>query len=162
MGLAVHVRIEGSTQGKIEGSCETEGREGTIIGYAVNHKIHIPRDPHSGAPSGKRLHGPLKILKEIDKSSPKLYQALVTGEKLKEVVIEWYRTSAEGKEQLYFTHTLNEAIIVSMEPDTPTVFMPENEPYRHMEKVAFTYEKIKWSWDIDGIEAEDSWKKPRT
>jgi type VI secretion system secreted protein Hcp len=38
--------------------------------------------------------------------------------------------------------------------------LPENEPYRHMEEVCFTYEKIKWTWEADGIESEDSWKAP--
>jgi len=27
--------------------------------------------------------------------------------------------------------------------------------------VSFTYKKIKWTWEPDGIEAEDSWAVPR-
>jgi type VI secretion system secreted protein Hcp len=30
-----------------------------------------------------------------------------------------------------------------------------------MEEVAFTYKKIKWTWEPTGIEAEDSWAVPR-
>jgi type VI secretion system secreted protein Hcp len=161
MAIPVHLEVEGKTQGKIEGSCDMEGRVGTILVYAVQHKIHIPRDPQAGQPSGKRIHGPLTILKETDKSSPKLYQALVTGERMSNVTIKWYRISAAGTEEHYFTHTLENAIIVSIEPDTPTVYLPENEAHRHMERVSFTYEKIKWTWEIDGIEAEDSWKVPK-
>ena len=161
MPLPVHLELEGETQGKIDGSCDMEGREDTILVYGVKHDIHIPRDPQSGLASGKRIHGPFTIEKEQDKSSPKLYQALVTGEHLSTVTVKWYRIDAAGTEEHYFTHVLENAIIVSINPLTPTVFMPENEPYRHMEEVSFTYEKIKWTWEPDGIEAEDSWKKPK-
>ncbi len=75
-------------------------------------------------------------------------------------MLKWYRINDSGQEENYFTHTLTDAIIVAMEPDTPTVFLPENEPYRHMERVSFTYASIKWTWEIDGIESEDSWKVP--
>jgi type VI secretion system secreted protein Hcp len=30
-----------------------------------------------------------------------------------------------------------------------------------MESISFTYKKIKWTWEPDGIEAEDFWNVPR-
>jgi type VI secretion system secreted protein Hcp len=153
--------LEGEKQGKIEGFCDMKGREGTILVYGMNHDIHIPRDPQSGQPSGKRIHGPLTLTKEYDKSSPKIYQALCTGERMKKVEIKWYRIAKDGTEEHYFTHSLQNAIVVSVKPYTPIVFLPENEPYRHMEEIAFTYSKIKWTWEPDGVEAEDSWSVPK-
>jgi type VI secretion system secreted protein Hcp len=158
--MPCHVEVEAVDQGKIEGSCEMAGREGTILAYAVNHGIHIPRDPQSGLASGKRIHGPFTITKETDKSTPLLYKALCKGEHLSQVLIKWYRISPTGTEEHYFTHTLENAIIVSIKPYTPIVFLKENEPYRHMEEISFTYEKIMWTWEIDGVAAEDSWKTP--
>ena len=161
MPMPAHLTMQGEKQGKIEGSCDMQGREGTILVYSMNHDVHIPRDPQSGLGSGKRIHGPLTIVKEYDKSSPKIYQALCTGEHLKNVTIKWYRINKQGSEEHYFTHTLEDAIVVSVKPNTPIVFLAENEPYRHMEEVSFTYKKIKWTWEPDGIEAEDSWAVPR-
>jgi len=161
MPLPIHMEVVGKTQGKIDGSCDMDGREDTILVYSVQHKVHIPRDPQAGTPSGKRIHGPLTILKETDKSSPKLYQALATGETLKKVKLKWYRISPAGTEEHYFTHTLEKAIVIDISADTPVAFLPENEPYRHMENISFNYEKIKWTWEIDGIESEDSWKVPK-
>lgn len=161
MPMPSHLQTEGETQGAIEGSCEMQGREGTILVYAMDHEIHIPRDPQTGLASGKRIHGPLKILKEYDKASPKLYQALCTGEHLKTVVIKWYRIDAAGSEEHYFTHTLENAIVVAIKPYMPIAFLADNEPYRHMEEVSFTYMKIKWTWEPDGIESEDSWAAPK-
>jgi type VI secretion system secreted protein Hcp len=157
--MPAHLEIQGETQGKIEGTCDMAGREGTIIVYAMDQLIHIPRDPQSGLPSGKRVHGPMTITKEFDKASPKLYQALCTGEHLT-VTLRWYRIDKAGNEEHYFTHSLEDAIIVSMKPYMPIAFLEENEPYRHMEELSFTYRKIKWTWEIDGIESEDSWSAP--
>ena len=161
MPMPSHLELEGETQGKIEGSCDMQGREGTILVYQMEHEVHIPRDPQSGLPSGKRIHGPLTITKEYDKSSPKLYQALCTGEHLKTVIIKWFRIAPTGSEEHYFTHTLMDAIVVSIKPYMPIAFLQANEPYRHMEEVSFTYKKIKWTWEPDGIESEDSWTVPR-
>lgn len=160
MPMTSHMEVTGKNQGKINGSCDMEGREDTILVYAMKHNIHIPRDPQSGLPSGKRIHRPLQIEKEIDKSSPMLNQALCTGEQLSEVVVKKFRIDPTGAEEHYYTITLEDAIIVEMEPYMPLAFLTENEPYRHMEKVSFTYSKIKWKHEIDGIESEDSWKVP--
>lgn len=161
MPMPAHMELEGKNQGKIEGSCEMQGREGTILVYAMNHKLHIPRDTHSGLPTGKRVHEPLTILKEFDKSSPKLYQALCTGEQFSNVTIKWYRIDPSGTEEHYFTTKLEDAIIVDMKPFMPETFLPANEPFKHMEQVSFTYSKIVWTWEPDGIEAEDSWTVPK-
>jgi type VI secretion system secreted protein Hcp len=158
MAMPCFMSVEGEKQGAIEGSCEIKDKEKTILCYAVDHKIAMPTDPHTGHSSGKRIHGALTLTKEIDKSSPKLYQALCTGEHLKKVEIKYYRIAKDGSEEHYFTQTLSDAIVVAMEPFVPTVFLKENDSYRHMERVSYTYSKIKWSWVPDGVEAEDSWK----
>ncbi|MEA3428881.1 MAG: Hcp family type VI secretion system effector [Thermodesulfobacteriota bacterium] len=161
MSMPSHLSVTGKNQGKIEGSCEIKGREGTILVYALDHVVTIPSDPGTGQPTGKRIHKPMTVTKEIDKSSPKLYQGLTSGEQLSEVVLDFYRISPTGTEEKYFTTKLETAIIVSMEAFYPETFLSENEAYKHMEKVSFTYEKIIWTWQPDGIEAEDSWKAPK-
>lgn len=161
MSMHSFMQVTGKTQGKIEGSCTIKGKENTIEVWAMEHKIEIPRNIHDGLPSGSRIHQPLMIEKNIDKSSPKLYQALTSGEQLTEVILDYWRITPEGKEEKYFTIKLETAIIVNMETFYPETFVPENEVYRHMEKVAFTYEKIIWTWQPDGIEAEDNWKEPK-
>lgn len=161
MPMPCHMELEGTKQGKIEGSCDMQGREGTVLVFAMNHDIHIPRDPQTGLGSGKRIHGPLTIVKEYDKSSPKLYQALCTGEHMKSVKLKWFRIDPAGSEEHYFTHQLEDAIVVEVKPYMPLAFLKENEPYRHMEEISFTYSKIKWVWEPDGVEAEDAWRVPK-
>ena len=161
MAMPSHLSLTGNTQGKIEGSCEIAGREGTILVYSMEHLINIPRDTHTGLPTGKRIHGALKIVKEIDKSSPKLFQALCSGEQFSEVLLDYYRISPQGAEESYYTIKLQNAIIVGIRAWFPETLVKNNEPYKHMEDVSFSYEKIIWTWVPDGIEAEDSWSKPK-
>jgi type VI secretion system secreted protein Hcp len=153
--------LEGEAQGNIEGSCEMSGREGTILIDAFDHTVRIPRDPQSGLSTGKRVHEAMKVVKVYDKSSPKLYQALCQGEHMKNVTIKWYRIDPSGQEQHYFTHTLTDAIVVSVHPWMPNCLDAATESYTHMEEVMFTYKKIRWTWEIDGIESEDSWLAPK-
>ena len=59
MPMPSHLSLTGENQGKIEGSSDILGREGTIMVYALNHTIAIPRDTHTGLPTGKRNHNRL-------------------------------------------------------------------------------------------------------
>lgn len=161
MPMPAHMELTGENQGQIEGSVTMQGRENSILIEAMEHEIYIPRDPQSGLATGKRVHNPLIITKVFDKSSPKLYQALCTGEHMTEIVIKWYRIDPTGSEEHYFTTTLEDAIVVSMKPNMPNCLDPATESFSHMEDVAFTYKKVKWTWEADGIEAEDSWAVPK-
>jgi type VI secretion system secreted protein Hcp len=135
MPIPCHLTMEGEKQGKIEGSCEMEGREGSILGHGMMHEIKMPHRPTDGLPTGKRGHYPLTIIKEYDKSSPKLYQALCTGEQIKYVDIKWYRINKFGKEEYYFTHSLENASITGIRSFLPITFIPENECFPFMNKV---------------------------
>jgi len=155
-----HMTMEGEKQGNIEGSCVMKGREGTMLIEAVDHKVEIPRDPQTGLATGKRIHRPFVVTKVYDKASPKIYQACCTGEHFKNVTIKWWRINPQGMEEHYFTHVLKNAIIVSTRAWMPNCLDPKTESFTHMEEVAFTYESISWTWEVDGIESEDSWQVP--
>ena len=146
---AIHISLTGENQGAIDGSCTAAGKEGTSVVLGYEHDVHIPLDTDTGQPTGVRVHQPLRIVKLMDKASPKLYQALVTGERL-EVELKWYRIDPTGGEEHYFTTKLEDAIIVAIKPSL-----------LHKEDVSFTYRKIIWTWEPDGITAQDGWLTPR-
>ena len=157
----------GNTQGAIEGfgswagEDDVEGREGSSIIYQLDHSITIPRNPGTGLPSGQRVHHPLRVIKRIDSATPKLFQALCSGEHFSEVVFKWYRVDAEGGgyQQHFFTTTLEDAILVEMKDWFPITVDASKDQYPQCEDLAFTYRKIRWTWEVDGIEAQDDWKK---
>ncbi|NUU02271.1 Hcp family type VI secretion system effector [Herbaspirillum robiniae] len=162
MPMPCYLILEGQNQGKIEGSTKVKGHEGKILVQAVDHTIEIPKSPQNGLPTGKRVHCPMTLTKEIDKSSPKLFQALTSGEQMKDVTLEYYRISPKGTEEKYYTVKLSNAIVTNMRAWTPNCLTAENKQMGHMEDISFTYEKITWTFDPDGIEAEDSWLAPKS
>jgi type VI secretion system secreted protein Hcp len=161
MPMPCFLSITGKNQGKIEGSCAIDGHAGTILVQAEISHVKIPRNPQTGLPAGKRVHEPFLITKEIDKASPKILQALTTGEQLTEVLLEYFRISSAGKEELYYTIKLENAIVVSLEKWFPNCLDKAKQSYGHMEDVSFSYEKVTWSFTPDGIEADDSWLAPK-
>jgi type VI secretion system secreted protein Hcp len=162
MPMPFHMSLTGQTQKNIsEGCCDMQGRENTILCQALNHEVYIPTDPQTGQPTGKRVHNPLTVTKVFDKASPLLFQALTSGETMNEVKMEFYRTDAGGKEQLYFSIKLENAIIVSIKPWIPNTLDPTRQSFTHMEDVSFTYSKILWNCVTDKTEAQDEWKVPK-
>jgi type VI secretion system secreted protein Hcp len=166
MANPIYAWFKGVTQGPIEGwgswagEDDQVGREGSSLVQAASHEVTIPRDPQSGMASGRRVHHPLIITKRIDKASPKLYRALVQGERLSEVVLKWYRIdqAGGGGQVHYFTTKLEEAVIVAMKQWFPITMDPTKRDYSHLEDVQFTYRKIVWTWVDGGIETEDDWR----
>jgi len=161
MAMTSYLTLTGKNQGPIEGDCKQRGREGSILVYAVDHEVEIPRDMHTGLPTGQRIHKPLVVTKHIDKSSPSLMQACTSGEQFSEVVLKFFHITDTGTEEHYYTIRLENAIIVKMRNSKPLTFLEENKPYHDMEEVQFTYEKIIWTAVVDGVEAEDQWTMPK-
>lgn len=54
---------------------------------ALSHSVTSPRDSASGLATGKRMHKPMTITKELDKASPKLY-GLIIADQGSQVVIQ--------------------------------------------------------------------------
>lgn len=57
-------------------------------GTTANQASQAPRDVASGQASGKRMHKPFVIVKEIDVASPKLYEACSTGKHFLSATVE--------------------------------------------------------------------------
>ncbi|HNR31113.1 MAG TPA: type VI secretion system tube protein TssD [Candidatus Hydrogenedentes bacterium] len=143
----VHMRILDAGGDLIEGSCTAQGREGTVVVAGFAHEVVSPRDAASGLPTGRRHHEPLVITKHFDKSSPLLYQALIGEDVLQEVALHFYRVNDELQEEEYYTITLEDAIIVSIQPS-----------YIHLEEVSFVYHKITWCWAEGGLATTADWE----
>ncbi len=140
------------------GSSEREDREGTNDIFSLEHKVAVPFDLATGLPIGPRQHFPLTVVQRIDKSTPGFHDALISGQVLKEVTLDFYRITPKTRaEAIYYTITLKHARIVSLETFMPTSFLPENEPFGHMVRVQFVYQEIEWHWIPDDTFATDTW-----
>ena len=160
MALNAYLKIKGQKQGDIKGSVTQKGRDGKIMVIAVSHEIMSPRDPASGLPTGKRMHKPFVITKELDKSSPLLYSVLVNNENVTEWELQFWQPSATGAEFQHYTVKLTNANIASINFRMLNNKNPELMKYAEYEELAFTYQKIIWTWTQGGITAEDDWESP--
>src|SRR6185312_14088488 len=134
MALAAYLTIVAERQGPILGSVTQKGRENQILVTAVHHEIVCPRDPQSGIPTGKRMHKPFTITKELDQSTPLLFQVLCTNENIREAPINFKMANIRSPRLTYL---------------------------KEYEEVSFTYQKISWTWNDGGKSAEDDWETPR-
>jgi type VI secretion system secreted protein Hcp len=153
----IHVAIKGQKTGDIQG----DNADGTIAGLASEHSIVSPRDPASGLPTGRRQHKPFTIVKSLDKSTPLLYQVLVTNENLPTVTLKFYKPAvAGGKPVVYYTVTLTNASISSIRDWKPNTRDLSADRAGDLEEVSFTYQKITWTYADGGVTAEDDWEAP--
>lgn len=165
MALNAYLKLKGQKQGEIKGSVTQKGREGKIMVIAVSHAIISPRDPASGLPTGKRMHKPFVITKELDKSSPLLYNALVNNENIPEWELQFWTpqlsaATGVGQEKQHYTVKLTNANIASIEFRMANNKHPDLMKFAEYEEVAFTYQKIEWTWTDGGIMALDDWEAP--
>jgi hypothetical protein len=76
--------MDGTKQGKLKGESKVQGHEGwTEAGKVTIGEFDMNGDQQSlmrALRDPRRKHAPIKIVREVDTSSPKLFQALVTNE----------------------------------------------------------------------------------
>jgi len=160
MALNAYLKMKGEKTGDIKGSVTQKGREDSIMVIAVNHEIVSPRDAASGLPTGKRQHKPIVLTKELDKSSPLLYNVLCNNETLTEWELKFWQPSPTGAEKQHYTVKLTNANIASIRLIMLNNKNPELTRYAEYEEVAFTYQKVEWTWVDGGITALDDWESP--
>jgi type VI secretion system secreted protein Hcp len=158
MPLPFYMSVKGDKQGLISGRAgEQTSHEDEILCQAFRHKVYVPHDSASGAPTGKRVHGPLIITKNVDRSTPLLYSAMVNNERLTKVIIKHYKPDLTGVQQNHFTVELDDAIIVAIEASQPNYLDKAKEQFTYTEEVSFAYQKITWTWEDGGVMSMDEW-----
>ena len=143
----------------IPGDCTRAGREDMIEVIAFEHQVDRPTDPNTGAPTGSRVHREFRVLKTFDKSTPLLHDYLCRGQSIPEFSVHWFRTSADGQEEEYFTHKLENATITKIEPHMLNTELDQYRNLKHQEWVTFRYQKITWTFTDGNIEATDDWQQ---
>ena len=107
------------------------------------------------------MHKPFVITKESDKSSPVLYNILVNNENIIEWELQFWSPalSSPGAGQEVQSHTVKlvNANIASIDFHMLNNKNPDLMRYAEYEEIAFTYQKIVWTWNDGGITAMDDW-----
>jgi type VI secretion system secreted protein Hcp len=126
----INLTIEGTKQGVFPGS-----KGGAIAGLQFSYGVKSPRDLATGQASGKRQHGPVVVTKVVGTASPQIFQALITNELLKSVVIDL----PGGEGGIGYTVKLTNASISEIKQYTEVL----NGRATVLEDVSFTFQKIE-------------------
>ena len=118
MACEAYVTFEGTKQGKfhsetLQGHSKFEGSR--ILNFEFPVEWLGGGGVHSGHATGKRQWGPIKIVKEWGAASPQLLGALASHESLK-VKLQFTKPSQDGKETVYYTIQLTNALIELIQP----------------------------------------------
>jgi type VI secretion system secreted protein Hcp len=150
MAYEFYVTVEGTKQGKIKGDSTRESHKASIPCFGFTYEVTSPRDLASGQASGKRQHKPITVQSEWGASTPQLWQALVTNEVLKSVLIEFMKTTPEGVEEVYSTIKLTNATVSNAK------FLGGTERGTHQhESTTSAHELVDWSFTFSKIEFEN-------
>jgi type VI secretion system Hcp family effector len=167
------LRIEGSKQGQFRGAGTTGERlpcsqfkfqtsEATSTSSATAREAQTgkatgnaaPRDVATGQVSGKRMHGLITIVREVDKASPMFAKAVSTGEILNSVDLEFVHNGDSPKPQIYKTLHMTNVMVTSIKPMSSGGDRP-------MESITFTADIANIvAKDINGNKTSmDDWSK---
>ena len=76
-----YITKDASSETSIGNTWQVDHKDQFLV-QELQHILTVPCDPQSGQPTGQRVHRPIIVTKKQDRSSPLLFNALVTGEKL--------------------------------------------------------------------------------
>ncbi len=147
----ISMTVHGKKQGNFKGDNLTGKAASNLINvFAYQYSVTSPRDVAIGLPTGKRQHHPLVITHELGASSPQFFTAVVNNELLDKVVINFFRTQANGKEVNFYRVTLTNALA--------SEFKQYSSGSTVLEDISFTFQKIEQQDLTAGTDAIDDWE----
>lgn len=157
--LYADLEIVGETQGWIKGDDPREESEGLIRVIAYDHIVSSTREPDTCMPS-RLNHLPLQITKDVDKSTPLLYEAFANNEMLTTFVLRFWRLDpAIAVEAPFYTIELRNARIVGIHQEMLNNRNLGNQVYREMEHISFVYERIiRTIEEVGVLVSENRWE----
>ncbi|MEB8195639.1 type VI secretion system tube protein Hcp [Raoultella terrigena] len=142
----------------IVGGSMVLGREGSIEVKSLSHHLTIPTDRNTGKLTGTRIHIPILIQKEFDRTTPLLARAICRGVTLKSAEIKMYRTNEAGFEVEYFNMLLENVKVTGFTPG----LHPGVASGTHLENIEMHYETIQWKYTDGNIIFKDGWNERAT
>lgn len=157
MAIPVYLWLTDDAGNQVKGSVDVHGREDSIEILELMHNVELPTDDKTGKITSKRQHGDYALIKEVDCSSPYLYQGVSSGRKFKQAVLKFYRINYNGQEEEYFRVTMDNVRINEIEPFMFDIKNPTFEKHNHLEAFYLAYKKITWHYLDGNIIHSDSW-----
>ncbi|PSS47460.1 type VI secretion system tube protein Hcp [Enterobacter sp. FS01] len=153
MSTPAHLWLEDENGSPVVGGCIMPLRLGSIELKSFSHGVTIPVDPNLGKLTGTRVHRPITIVKEFDRTTPLLYRAVCEGRTMKKATIKMYRILDTGIEAEYFNILLENVKFTTVAP----YLAPNGMSSTHLETLELRYEAITWKYTDGNIIYRDAW-----
>ncbi|WP_072166246.1 type VI secretion system tube protein TssD [Erwinia sp. Leaf53] len=153
MSNPAHIWLTDENGSPIVGGCLMPARLGSIEIKSLTHNVSIPVDPSWGKLTSTRVHAPIVIQKEFDRTTPVLFRALCEGRTLKSATIKLYQIIDAGIEEEYFNILLENVKVTNIAP----CLLPGGMTSTHMETIELRYEAITWKHTGGNILYRDAW-----
>jgi type VI secretion system secreted protein Hcp len=130
VGVRITMKVNGTVQGLFKGDDNAGPRAANQINVtAYQFELTVPRDIATGQASGKRVYKPMVITHVMGGSSPQFLRAAATNERLKSVVINFYRTDRFGRDVNYYRVTLTDAFLSDVKQYTGGTDVLEDDSF---------------------------------
>jgi len=149
-----YVKITDKKSGsQIKGSVQEKDTKDMIEVQAFQHTITVPTHRQTGAATGETVHGPIIVVKPMDRASPLLQLALNEHHEL-ELEFDFYRTR-DGKRQHWYTIKATDVRLVEISTTKEPAWNSGDKP--DYETLQFRYRKISWEHKLQNKQAEADW-----
>ena len=152
-----YMTITGKKQGLISAGCSTQDSLGNRCQAAHRDEILVLSFTHNlfnNHNTQRASHQPVLITKHLDKATPLLAQALDTREEV-ECKINFYRTTAAGAQERYFTVSLSGGQIAEHSLEVPHSVLHADQDAQ--EQLSIRYRDISWHHHAAGTSGYASW-----
>jgi type VI secretion system secreted protein Hcp len=112
--------------------------------HEMTQPVSSTRSSAGGASTGRSQHGDYVVVKYVDKSSPKLYEAVSNGKAFGKVKIEVCR--AGGSQVVFMAVAMEEVMISRVALNPPSEAHIKNGDVLPTETVHLNYGKIEWTY----------------
>ena len=112
------------------------------FGHEMLQQTSSTKSSAGGASSGRAQHGDFALTKNVDKASPKLYEAVSNGKHLSKAKIEVCR--AGGSQVKFLEITLEEVMIARVQLNSSDSNGSGGTDHIPTETVHLNYGKIEW------------------
>ncbi len=159
MAETVHLYLKANGKDiKGESTQTSLGRGDSIECVAYEQGVTSAREAATGMVTGRRQYTPLEVVKRVDMASPLLMKALVNNEKI-DATFKFFRPNptGDGTTEQFYSVVLKEGHIASVKQYVPTTLETASSGLPALERVAFVFKTISWTYTRGGITHEDSW-----
>ena len=161
---AAYLKFDG-----VDGEAQDKDHKGWSDLLSFSQAIHQPGGGATGATRrrGDVILEDIACVKQLDKSSPKLAEAMCNGKVFPEVSIAFTRNTGDGRQEVYLTYKLTNVMVTSysvkIHADADGNDVPTEDFALNFEEIKVTYTEfdgqggkkgdVEYDWKVEKVEA---------